>query len=74
MLARPRQLCLEEGLAAQETLCVGDAKSDVSMARSCGIEMAVVLTGALDRHGAEALDVNWILDSLADLPNMLQQR
>ena len=68
-----RQLCLEDGLAAQETLCVGDAKSDVSMARSCGIDIALVLTGALDQEGAEALDVNWILASLADLPDLLQQ-
>ena len=68
-----RQLCLEDDLAAQETLCVGDAISDVSMARSCGIDIAVVLSGALDRQGAEALGADWLLDSIADLPDLLQR-
>jgi phosphoglycolate phosphatase-like HAD superfamily hydrolase len=68
-----RQLCLQDGLASAETLCVGDARSDVAMARSCGIDIALVLTGALDRGAAEALGVSWILDSLAELPDFLQQ-
>jgi phosphoglycolate phosphatase-like HAD superfamily hydrolase len=68
-----RQLCLLDSLEIEETLCVGDAQSDVDMASSCGIDIALVLTGALDRDRAEALGANWILDSLADLPDLLQQ-
>jgi phosphoglycolate phosphatase-like HAD superfamily hydrolase len=65
-----RQLCQRDGLAAQETLCVGDAHSDIAMAQSCGIDIVLVLTGALNREQAEVLQVKWVLDSLADLPNM----
>ena len=67
-----RQLCLEDGLVAEETLCVGDAESDLAMARSCGIDILLVLTGALDREGAQALGVSAVLDSLAELPDYLQ--
>ena len=67
-----RQLCLEDGLVPEQTLCVGDAESDLAMARRCGTDILLVLTGALDREGAEALGVNAILDSLADLPDYLQ--
>jgi phosphoglycolate phosphatase-like HAD superfamily hydrolase len=69
-----RDLCRRSGLRAQETLCVGDAGSDVAMARSCGIRVALVLSGALDRAGAEALEVEWIVDSLAALPDFLERQ
>lgn len=66
-----RQLCQRDGLASQETLCVGDAHSDLAMAQSCGIEIALVLTGALSREEVELLGANWVLNSLADLPDAL---
>jgi phosphoglycolate phosphatase-like HAD superfamily hydrolase len=68
-----RQLCRRDGWVARETLCVGDAQSDVEMARNCGVNIILVLTGALDREGAEALAVDGILNSLADLPAHLRQ-
>jgi phosphoglycolate phosphatase len=67
-----RQLCHRLGWVPQETLCVGDARSDVEMARSCGVRILLVLTGALDRAGAEALVVDGVLNSLADLPGHLR--
>ena len=68
-----RDLCRRCGLAPEETLCVGDAASDVAMARNSGIQVALVLSGALDKAGAEALGVTWILDSLAALPDFLSR-
>jgi phosphoglycolate phosphatase-like HAD superfamily hydrolase len=68
-----RELCRRDGLKANETLCVGDAKSDVEMANNCGIPIAIVLTGALDRAVAQVLEVEWILPSLAALPGLLSK-
>jgi phosphoglycolate phosphatase-like HAD superfamily hydrolase len=68
-----RELCRRDGLAANETLCVGDAKSDIEMARRCGIPIAIVLTGALDLEAAQTLGVEWIVSSLAALPGFLRQ-
>jgi phosphoglycolate phosphatase-like HAD superfamily hydrolase len=51
---------------------VGDAESDVAMARSCDISVAVVLSGALDRRGAQELGVTWVLPALSVLPEFLQ--
>jgi phosphoglycolate phosphatase-like HAD superfamily hydrolase len=69
-----RELSKRKGWAAQETLCVGDAKSDVAMARQCNIPVVVVLSGALDQERAQALGVTWILPSLASLPNFLRNQ
>ncbi len=68
-----RQLCQTEGLEVAKTLCVGDAKSDIAMARSCGIPVAVVLSGALDRETALEVGVKWIVPTLAALPQFLQR-
>jgi phosphoglycolate phosphatase-like HAD superfamily hydrolase len=68
-----RQLCQTEGLEVAKTLCVGDAKSDIAMARSCGIPVAVVLSGALERETALELGVQWVVPTLAALPQFLQR-
>jgi phosphoglycolate phosphatase-like HAD superfamily hydrolase len=66
-----RQLCERDGLSPEETLCVGDARSDLAMAKRCSIEIALVLTGSLSRKEAEGLGANWLLESLTDLPDVL---
>jgi phosphoglycolate phosphatase-like HAD superfamily hydrolase len=66
-----RQLCQQHRLNVAETLCVGDARSDVVMAQNCGIPIVVVLSGALDRDAAAELGVAWLIPSLADLPDFL---
>jgi phosphoglycolate phosphatase-like HAD superfamily hydrolase len=69
-----RRLCLRHGLDVAETLCVGDAGSDVAMAHSCGVPIVVVLSGALDRNAAADLGVSWVIPSLTELPDMLERR
>jgi len=66
------RLCRQEGLLAAETLCVGDARSDIAMARCCGVAVAVVLTGSLDRAEALDLEADWVFSSLARLPQYLR--
>ncbi len=66
-----RRLCAEQGMAYGETLCVGDARSDIEMAGRCGIPVVVVLTGALDRESALRLGAYRVLPSLALLPGFL---
>ncbi|MEJ2691800.1 MAG: HAD family hydrolase [Candidatus Thiodiazotropha sp.] len=65
------ELCRRQGLLAGETLCVGDAPSDIAMARSCGVAVAVVLTGSLDRAAALDLEADWVVSSLARLSHYL---
>ncbi len=66
-----RRLCAERGMGAGETLCVGDARSDIEMAGRCGIPVVVVLTGALERKIALRLGAVRVLPSLAQLPGFL---
>lgn len=49
------------GCIPSEAVFVGDAKNDVLMARSAGVEPIVVLTGHLSRPQAEELNVKHII-------------
>ncbi len=55
----------------KETILVGDAKSDVEMARNADITPVVVLTGHLSRKEAELLKVEHILDDVTQLDEIL---
>ena len=68
-----RRLLTEAALHPRQVLCVGDAESDIAMARSCGVEPVAVLSGNLDRATAQRLGVAWILPSLAALPGFLDR-
>lgn len=69
-----RQLLEREGLQPQEALCVGDALSDVEMARRQQVPIVVVLTGHLTQAQARPLGVAGILPSVAFLPAWIAQR
>lgn len=62
-----------QGCAPDETIFVGDAASDVKMARNAGVEPVVVLTGHLKRQQAEELHVDHIIDDVTELPGVLVQ-
>lgn len=62
-----------QGVEASETVYVGDAKSDVLMARSANVEPVVVLTGHLTRKEAEDLGVKEIIPTLVALPEVLSR-
>ncbi|MEJ2591051.1 MAG: HAD family hydrolase [Candidatus Thiodiazotropha sp.] len=68
-----RQLLAEAALRPHQVLCVGDAESDIAMARSCGVEPVAVLSGNLSREAAQRLGVAWILPSLVALPGFLDR-
>lgn len=63
-----RLLLEQEGLRPEEALVVGDAHSDVEMARRRQVPIVVVLTGHLNEAQARALGVEGILPSVASLP------
>lgn len=67
-----RELMAGEGLAPHEVLVVGDATTDVHMARSQGADIVVVLTGHLSEAEARQLGVTDILPAITDLPAWLQ--
>lgn len=66
-----RDLMAGEGLAPHEVLVVGDATTDVHMARSQGTDIVVVLTGHLSQNEARQLGVGDILPAITDLPAWL---
>lgn len=75
-LAKPNPYMLETimknlGIQKKETLYIGDAKTDVSMAESAGVNMVVVLTGHLNRKQAEELKPWRILEKVTDLKTVL---
>ncbi len=73
---KPHPFMLDEIMKTQnslpsETLFVGDAKSDVQMARNAGVEPVVVLTGHLARNKAEELGVKYIINDVTQLEQVL---
>lgn len=66
-----RRLLAEEALDPRQVLSVGDAESDIAMARSCDVDTVAVLSGNLTLEAAQRLGVRWILPSLAALPQLI---
>lgn len=56
----------------EETVYVGDAISDYKCAENAKAEYVAVLTGSLKREELEKLGVKNILNSVAELPNLLR--
>jgi phosphoglycolate phosphatase len=60
-------------LGVNEVLAAGDTLVDLRAARHAGVRAIGVLTGALDRAAIEAEPHDWILDSVAQLPQYLAE-
>jgi len=58
-------------VSPENAVFVGDARNDVLMARSAGVEPIVVLTGQLNREQAEALQVEYIINDVTELRTLL---
>lgn len=63
----------DQNINPQETVFIGDAKSDVEMARAAGVLPIVVLTGHLLKQQAEDLEVKYIIDDVTQLEGILSQ-
>jgi phosphoglycolate phosphatase-like HAD superfamily hydrolase len=61
----------DQGCSTEETIFVGDAKSDVQMARNAGVEPIVVLTGHLTKAQAEELHVRHVIEDVTELNDVL---
>ncbi|OGG09877.1 hypothetical protein A2154_04545 [Candidatus Gottesmanbacteria bacterium RBG_16_43_7] len=55
----------------EETIFIGDAATDVQMARNAKVVPVVVLTGHLSKEEAESLKVKWIIPDILALPTVL---
>lgn len=60
-------LMAERGLAARETLFVGDAEPDVVAAKNNGVKVAVALYGYGDREKLRALSPEYFIDDISGL-------
>jgi phosphoglycolate phosphatase-like HAD superfamily hydrolase len=72
--AKPHPYMLEtimkqQDISAEETVYVGDAKTDVQMAFSARVTPIVVLSGHLNRQEAEKLQVKHIIDNVTLIEN-----
>jgi HAD superfamily hydrolase (TIGR01549 family) len=71
-MTKPHPYMLEiimkkQGISPNETIFVGDAKTDVQMAFSAHVAPIVVLTGHLNRKEAEELGVKYIVPDITKL-------
>jgi HAD superfamily hydrolase (TIGR01509 family) len=68
------QLMMEtQKCSPEETIIVGDAKSDVLMAQAANVTPVVVLSGHLKRKDAEALGVRYIIPDVTHLESVLDE-
>jgi phosphonatase-like hydrolase len=58
----------------RSVLVAGDTVVDVQAGRNAGAVAVGVLTGKVDRATLEAEDHDYVLDSVADIPGVLEQR
>jgi phosphoglycolate phosphatase-like HAD superfamily hydrolase len=63
----------DQDVKPEETIFVGDAKSDVEMARAAGVIPVVVLTGHLSALEAQELDVEHIISDFTQLESVLEK-
>jgi len=61
----------KQNVTPQETIFVGDALTDVQMARNAEVTPVVVLTGHLSREEAKGLHIKWIIPDITHLPRVL---
>jgi phosphoglycolate phosphatase-like HAD superfamily hydrolase len=67
-----QNILTKQGASPDEAIMVGDARSDVLMARSARIIPVVVLTGHLSRQEAEDMGVEYIIDDVTALEQILK--
>ena len=73
---KPSPLMLEAGLKAlgvapDRAWYIGDATTDLQMAKGAGVPCVIVLTGHLSQAEAERSGASHVIPSLSDLPSLL---
>ena len=77
-LAKPHphmleKIMKEQGVAPEETIFVGDAGNDVTMALHAHVTPVVVLTGHLSKEEAEKMGVTYIIPDVTKLDTVLKK-
>lgn len=67
------QILTTQDISPNQAIFVGDARTDVIMARKAKVEPIVVLTGHLSKKEAEDLKVKYIIDNVIQLPRILNK-
>jgi phosphoglycolate phosphatase-like HAD superfamily hydrolase len=63
----------QQGISADETILVGDAKNDMLMARAAGITPVAVLSGHMTREDATSLGVKHIISDVTFLEKVISE-
>lgn len=67
------EILKHQNMKAEEAILVGDAKNDVVMAQRGNVTPVVVLTGHLNRQEAEELGVEYIIEDVIKLEEVIGQ-
>ena len=59
-------------MGSAETIYVGDAENDATMAQTANVEPVVVITGHLTRAKASQLGVNCVIQDITMIDDILQ--
>jgi phosphoglycolate phosphatase-like HAD superfamily hydrolase len=68
-----RRVAAKLGLEAVDCLYIGDHPMDLECARASGAGFVAVTTGSTDREGWSQSGCRTIIDSVADLPSLLER-
>lgn len=67
-----QEILKKQKISPQETILVGDAESDISMAQKACVTPVVVLTGHLSQTEAKKLEVQYIIKDVTQLEKVLK--
>ena len=68
-----KKMMQDQKVTPEETIFVGDAKTDIEMARAAGVTPVAVLTGHMSARDAEKLRVKYIIPDITHLESVLQK-
>lgn len=63
----------DQHILPEQAVMVGDAPGDMSMGKAAGLRTVAVLTGLLDRAHAEEMGVDYIIENILELKELLLQ-
>jgi len=66
-----QKMMADQGIFPHETVFVGDARSDVEMARAAKVIPIAVLSGHMSREDAEELKVEYIIENFSHIETVL---
>ena len=68
-----QKMMQDQHVKPEETVFVGDARSDIEMARAAGVTPIAVLTGHMSSKDTEELEVQYVIQDVTYIENILEE-